>query len=225
MGVEVTRGTAKLSRELTSTELCQLLLETIDEDHYLLTQSRGWCRLSVSLREHRHVLPLFCIVAQLFHQLLHCRTIYLLKSLFDRQRYAGVVDILRGKTKVDEFLILVERGMWSVECALKSIELLFDEVLHRLHVVVGCLLNGLHTLGILLREVTVDITQLLKQCMVEACQLRQRQLAKRDEILYLHTHAVTNKCILGKILFQTLCLTPITTVNRWNGGQSVKFHI
>ena len=89
---------------------------------------------------------------------------------------------------------------------------------------VGGLLNLLDAGSILLREVAIDVTQRLKKVMIEIRQLRKGQLTQRDEILYLNTDTITNKRILGKVSCQIFCLTPVTAINRRDGGQHVQFH-
>ena len=75
------------------------------------------------------------------------------------------------------------------------VKLLFDEIFHSLHVVVGHRLDFLHATGISLRESDVNVAQTPEQCMVETYQLRQRQLAQSDEVLDFHAYPVTDKRI------------------------------
>ena len=75
------------------------------------------------------------------------------------------------------------------------IEFFLDEVLDSLHIMVGHLLDVLHTLCFCGSEVAIDIAELVEQFMVEIFQLRQRQFTKGDEILYLDTHTIPNQRI------------------------------
>lgn len=79
-------------------------------------------------------------------------------------------------------------------------KLLLDEIFHGLHVVVGNLLDILHALGILLREVAIDITQTSEQALVKRLELRQGEFTKGYEIFYLYPNAITDECIFGKII-------------------------
>ena len=58
----------------------------------------------MGLSEHRDVLPLLGIVVELFYQFLQERVIDILQGFLDAQGDAGVVDVLRGQSEVDELL-------------------------------------------------------------------------------------------------------------------------
>ena len=92
-------------------------------------------------------------------------------------------------------------------------ELLLDEILHGLDIVVGRTLDLLDTLGVGKREVFVDGAQLAETCMIHILEFRQRKLAKGDEVLYLHTYAVTYESILRKIVGQRLRNFAVTAVD------------
>ena len=192
MGVVVACGPTKLSRQGDILQSIELLLQTIDEHHDLLTQTGGRCRLTVRLGEHRNLSPLLSIVVQHLNELLDTRDIHLLQSLLHREGHTGVVDILRGETEMDELLI----GIKTTDL----IELLLDVVLHGFHVVIGHLLNLLHALGVGRGKLSIDTAQTLEERSVETLQLRKGKLAQGDEILNLYTDAVTNERILRKIL-------------------------
>lgn len=89
---------------------------------------------------------------------------------------------------MNELLVVVE--------STNLVKLLLDEVFHGFHVVVGDFLNVLHAASILLVEVTVDVSQVLEQSMIDPCQLRKRQLAKGNEIFNFHSYAVADERIL-----------------------------
>ena len=57
--------------------------------------------------------------------------------------------------------------------ATNLVKLFLDEILNSFHIVVGNLLNVFHTLSIVLVEITIDVTQTLKQRLIERSQLRQ----------------------------------------------------
>ena len=48
-----------------------------------------------------------------------------------------------------------------------GVKFLLDEVLHSLHVMVGHLLNIFHPLGISSCKLTIDVTKLVEQCMID----------------------------------------------------------
>ena len=85
-----------------------------------------------------------------------------------------------------------------LECieATDGIELLLEEVLHCLHVVIGHLLDRLHSGSILFTECLIDGTQLREELLREGCQLGKRQLAQGNEVLHFNPHAITYQGIL-----------------------------
>ena len=210
VGIEVARSTTELRRQRSILQSTQLLFQTIHENLYLLTQTGGRSRLAVGLGQHRHLFPRLGIVVQLFYQLFHERIVHLLERFLYGKRYTGIVDILRGKTEMDELLIYAQH----------RIKLFLDEVLHGLHVVVGHLFNILHPLSIGRREVNVDVAQLREQRMVEILKLWQRQFAERNEILNLYPDSIAHKRILRKKISQRLCLTTIAAINRRDSRQN-----
>ena len=130
MGIVVTRGTAELSGDRCLFQRAQLLLQTIDIDHDLLTQSRRRCRLTMSLGKHRNVLPLLSIIMKLLDELFHERIVHLFQCLLDTQGHAGIIDILRSKTEMDELLGLNGE-------AIQRINAFLNEILNGLDVMVG----------------------------------------------------------------------------------------
>ena len=167
VGIVITSSTTKLSSKLASLQRLKLFGKTININHDFLTQTCRRRRLSVSLSQHRHILPLVSISLELCNKFLYLWVEALLQSLLDRKRYTGVVDVLRSETEVNELLIVVQ--------STNLIELLLDEILYGFYVVISNLLNVLDTLSLIFVKVTVDITQALKQRLVERSQLWQRQ--------------------------------------------------
>jgi len=76
------------------------------------------------------------------------------------------------------------------------VKLLLDIILNRLDIVVGDLLYVLNALCAFLVKLEVDVAKTREEVMVERFQLRERKLAKSNEILYLHTDAITNERVL-----------------------------
>ena len=123
----------------------------------------------MGLGEHGDIAPLFGIGLQLSHQFFDGRAYHLVKGVFYRERNGGVVDILRGKTEMDELLVLVEMA--------NTVELLLDEIFHCLHVVIGHLLYLLHPTGVVEREIAVNLTECGEERLVEVLELGQRKFA------------------------------------------------
>ena len=107
----------------------------------------------------------------------------------------------------------------------QSVHLLFDQVLDRLHIVVGRLLDLLDPERIGLAEVAVNVAQLLHSSFVHAGELGQRQFAQRDEILHLHQHTVADQRIFGEIIGQHLALVAVAAVDRGYSGQLCQYHV
>ena len=217
VGIVVAGGATKLGGEFAGTKGGQLLLKTVDEDHNLLAQACGRSGLAVGLGEHGHVAPLVGILLQLVNDFFYLGAEDLVERVLHREGHAGIVDILRGKTKVDKLLVGIQTAY--------LVKLFLDEILDGLDVMVGYHLDILHALGVGLRERQVYLAQAGKQCMVKRRQLGQGQLAQGNEVLDFHTDAILDKCILRKILGQSLCLPSITAIYRRNGGQQIQIHI
>ena len=214
MSVIVTRSPTELSCDRRILQCTQLFLQAIDIYHHLFAQTCGRSRLSVCLCQHRHLFPLLRIVVQLFDEFLDHRIVHLFQCLLDAQGYAGVVDVLGCQAEVDEFLGLSGK-------AAEHRNFLLDEVFDGLDVVVSDLFDVLHTLSVLLREVTIDVAEGFKQAMVEILQLWQWQFTQGDEVLYLHANTIANQRILRKISCQFLCLFSVAAIYRRDGCQHV----
>ena len=85
-------------------------------------------------------------------------------------------------------------------------------------------LDVLDALGILFREIAVDVAE----CVVadrEALQLGQGQMNEGDEVFHLDTDTIADECILREKSSQRLRLASVSSVNRRHGSQHIKFHI
>ena len=128
VSIVVARGTTELRSVLAFAQQLKLFCEAVDIHHHLLAEScrAGW--LTVSLGEHRYLGPFVGIFLKLGNEFLNLGNIYLLNSIFQRQRHTGVVDILACQSEVDEFLPLFH--------IVHAGNTFFDEVFHSLHVVI-----------------------------------------------------------------------------------------
>ncbi|CCZ10998.1 glutathione s-transferase protein [Prevotella sp. CAG:1092] len=182
MSIIVTSSATELSSHLASLQRLQLLCQSVNEYHNLLAQAcrRSW--LTMSLCQHRYILPLVSILLQLSDKFLNLWNEDIFQSLLYRQRYAGVVDILRSKSKVYELLI-------SFEIA-NLVKLFLNKILHGLNVVVCNLFDILHTLCAILIKIAVNVAQAFEQALVKRSQLWQWQFAERDEIFYFHADTI-----------------------------------
>ena len=160
MRIVVARRTTKLGCNLAGLQLVQLLRQTIDIHHHLLTQTCGRSGLSVCLGQHWDILPLIGILLKLSDEFLHLWIVHLVECILNAEWHRRIVDILTGQAKMNEFLVIFKVANF--------VEFLLDEVLHSLHVVIGHLLDVLHTLRISLREVAIDVAQTFEEALVEA---------------------------------------------------------
>ena len=216
MCVEVAGRAAELRRGRNRPQHRELFFEPVHEDTYLLAQFRGRCGLSVRMGQQRNLAPLLGQRNEFRDQLLEQRIVNVVGRLLEAVRNRGVVDILRGEPEVHELLERLQS---------QSVHLLFDQVLDRLHVVVGRLLDLLDPERIGFAEVAVNVAQLLHGGLVHAGELGQRQFAQRDEILHFHQHTVADQRIFGEIIGQHLALVAVTAVDRGYSGQLCQFHV
>ena len=142
VSVVVACRASKLGCYLASLELRELFCKAIHIHHNLLAEAcrRGW--LTVSLSEHRYVLPLLGILLQLSYELLHLRVEHLIEGILHSERHRRVVDVLAGESEVDKLLICVKSA--------DAVQFFLYEIFHCLDVMVGDLLYVLHSLGIVL---------------------------------------------------------------------------
>ena len=160
VSIQISRSTAELSRDRRLPQCTELLFQPIHIDHHLLAKACGRCRLAMGLSQHRHVFPLLGIVVELLYKFFHERAVDLFDGLLHRKGNAGIVDILRGESEMNELLVVVE--------SLKVfVELLLDIILHGLHVVVRHFLYIFHTLCLLWRDIAIDVAQPFKKAVVE----------------------------------------------------------
>jgi hypothetical protein len=113
----------------------------------------------MGLGKHGDILPLLGIVVELFDEFLQEGNIDIGECLLDGKGHGGVVDILGCEAEVDELL----EGYGGITAAYwaEGIDALLDEILDGLHVVIGHLLDVLHTLSVLYGKVAVDIAEWL----------------------------------------------------------------
>ena len=164
----------------------------------------------MSLGEHRDVLPFFCEAVEQVDQLVEYRHECLLDGVADKHRYGSVVDVLRGQSEVDEFLVGFEA---------EHVKFLLDKIFYGLHIVIGHAFDVLHALSVVDRKLIVDFTQLREQRAVDVFQLWQRQAAESDEIFDFNLHSVADERILRVVVLKNFDFVAITTVDGGNRCQ------
>ena len=184
MGIEVARRPAELGSVGQFLQHLHLNVQALGEHPDLFSQPGGRSRLSVRMRQHRDVVPLRGPFFQPFDQSVEFRQVDFGHGLLEGQGDGRVVDVLRGKAEVDEFLVALQP---------QAGEQLLEEVLDRFYIVVGRLFDVLDPLGVLEGKVGVEAAQIGKCAFRYAGQLGQlcTQSAQGDEVFYFHLYAVT----------------------------------
>ncbi len=165
--------------------------------------------------QHGNFRPLPGQLSQRVNETLQSGVIHFMQRVFQRTGYCRVIYVLRGETEVDELLEVTKS---------KRVELFFEKIFHRLHVVVGHLLYVLYPGGILICKVGTYCSQGREKLLRNGLQLLKRQLTQGDEILHLDLHPIANQGILGKITGVAFRLGTITTVDRRNRCQLRQIH-
>lgn len=165
--------------------------------------------------QQRNLLPFFRQRGQLGRQLLEQRIVDVVRRIAQARRNRRVVDVLRRQAEVHELAVSAESQL---------VELPLDQILDGLYVVVGRSFDLLDFQSVGSGKVAVQIAQFLESAPIHVGQLRQRQLAKRDEILHLYQHAVADQSQFRKIVGQHLALVAVAPVDRGYGGQFGQFH-
>ena len=95
----------------------------------------------------------------------------------------------------------------------EGVHLLLDDVFDGLDIVVGHRFDFLDAFGVGRREIEVERAQGCELRAVDARQLRQGQLAQRNEVLHFHTDAVADQGLFRKIIgqfFRFVAVAPST---------------
>ena len=133
--------------------------------------------------QHRNVHPLLCLGIEVGNDFLNQRNHLIVQGIFHEHRHRSVVDVLRGKAEMNEFLVF---------CKAKAIKTFLQEVLHSLHVVVGYAFYLLDMRGLGHTEVAIYVAHWLEHRMVDIAQLRQRNLGEGNEIFHLYLNAISD---------------------------------
>ena len=99
----------------------------------------------------------------------------------------------------------------------KTLHGVFDEVLHRFHVVVGDALLVLHPLGVCLVEIAVNVAASFDFVLREIRELREGHGDQRQKIFHFNLHAVVNQSELGHPWGKRSSVATVATVNGRNG--------
>jgi glutathione S-transferase len=132
------------------------------------------------------------------------------------QRVAGVVDVFAGAGEVHELGGLFQLGA--------GLELGLDPVFHRLHVVVGGLLDLLDGGRIGLGEVPHQAQQVGASARGQRRKLREARIRQRDEPRHLHLHAAVHVAVLAHDGAQGGQFGGVAAVEGGQGGDGGQAH-
>ena len=104
MSVEMARSAAEFGSEGNTVKFFQLPAQTVGIDTYLLAQRGGRSRLTMGMCQHGDVLPFLGTLIEHGENVAVCGHQHLFVALFHRKWHGCVVNVLRGKSKMDEFL-------------------------------------------------------------------------------------------------------------------------
>ena len=138
-------------------------------------------------------------------ELMEQRKINIIQRVFEQQRSSRIVDILRGKTKMDELFVLPDPGF---------LEPVLEIVFYRLDVVIGGLFDGLDLFGLRQVETIGQPFEIIEFRVRKVAELRQGYPAQGHEILHLDQYPVFDQGIFGKIVGQFFCFILISAVDR-----------
>ena len=181
MGIVISGGATKFGCKRNIEQQTHLLFQTFHKNTYFLTQTRWRSWLSVGSGQHGDIAPFDAQLFQFGSQSDQGGHVYFLESLFGRKRNRGIVDVLGSQSEVDELFV------WGQSQFFESV---FDEIFHGFYVVVGHFFGFFDPKGIFGREVSVNVTQTFEYIRVDGCKLRQRNLAKCNEIFNFYQYAV-----------------------------------
>ena len=136
-----------------------------------------------------------------------------MQGLLEHHGDRGIVDILRGQTKMDKLLV----GIHPAD----GINLLLNEIFDSLDIVVRHGFYLLHACGIRFAELLVDGAQGSKTALVKVGQLREGNFAQCNKVFDFYAGTVLHQRVLRKVRSQGGCLVTITAINRRDGGEDV----
>ena len=208
VSIEAPGGAAELGREGHGFELGDGVVQALHEDGQLLAEGDRAGRLAVGAGEHRHVLPRFGQGLQVFPGGLQQREQHIRGRLHHGQRDGRVVDVLGGQAEMDELGAVLEA---------EGGQLVLDEVLHRLHIVVGGPFNVLDRLRIGFAKGHIDVAQSVHLRLGQGRQLRQADAVQGNEVLDLDPDPVLDQTGFGEVGGQGFGVAAVTAIDRADG--------
>jgi hypothetical protein len=207
MRVVVAHRAVDLAHERHARHLVALALEPVHHVGHLLAERGGGGGLAVGAREHGLVGVLVGKLSQRHDQLVHLGQQYLASSVAHHERVGEIVDVLGGAGEMDELGDGLEFRVAG--------NLLLEEVLHRLHVVIGGALDILHPARVLLAEAGHDAVEHVDRMAAQGRHLGDRLVGREClEPGHLHLHAIADQTEFAEHRAQCLGACAIAAVHR-----------
>ena len=185
VGVVVAHRAVHLAAQLGAQDRVTLAFQARHRVGDLLAHGGGRRRLAVGARQHGHVGERQGELAQRRDEALRRRRQRALACLAQHQGVGEVVDVLRGAAEVDELDVSGQ--------AVDAPHGVLDEVLDRLHVVVGLRFDGANGSGVGHVEALPQGAQRVLLAGVRGRQLGHRvELGEMQEPLHLDAHPIAH---------------------------------
>ncbi len=141
----------------------------------------------------------------------------LVARLGEHQGIGQVVDVLGCAGEMDELAHCLQLGIAG--------DLLLEEILHRLHIVIGGALDVLHPLGVFQGEILHDAIEQAIGLVAEGRYLGNAVMqAQGLQPAYLHQHPVFDQAEFTEDGTQALGLAGIAAVDGRDGGKGCQIH-
>ena len=217
VGVVVAHGTVDLAEHLDAFDLRQLTTQTRSDVGHFLAEGGRAGRLAMGARQHRLFGVLVGQRDDRFGHFTHLRQQHVVQAATQHQGMRQVVDVFTGAGEVDELGDGVEFGV--------AFDLFLQEVLDRLHVVVGGAFDVLDALGILDTEFTDDAIQHGVGIRGEGRHFSDLGVGGQAlQPAHLDDDAGTDQAEFTEVLAQGLGLGAIAAIDGRQGGEGGQLH-
>ena len=163
-------------------------------------------------------------LAQFVDHRVDSRQQHLFSGGLQLQSMAGVVDVFAGTGEMDEFIGL---GQLFAQCSRQTgqLALLFEPILHRLHIVVGGALNRFDGHAVLGRKRLHQVLQMGPCSAAQRLELCHARIAQSDKPSHLDLNAALHKAVLAHEQLQRLEFVGVTPIQGRQGGHSKSIHM
>ena len=217
MGVVVADRAVDLAQQRHRRQLRPLTFETIGDIGHLLAERGRRGRLAMSPRQHGLVGVLVRQSGDGVDALVQRRQQRLGPRLAQHQRIGQIVDVFGGTGEMDEFADRFQFGVAG--------DFFLEQILDRLHVVVGGALDVLDPLGVRQAKVLDQPAQDMEGVLAQRRHFRDAGMTgQRLQPAHLHPYPMADQAVFAEDRPQLGGLVGIAPVDGGNRGQSGKFH-